>query len=119
VSSKWDWPLKNVIALLLTSLPWTASAQTAVQSDSLQELLLKLRACVRANAPAMQAAGIKNVNEATNLLSGKCGPQSGLLIGPGKLSLDDFANVGPLPPGILRRAASEEWVSFIEETRAR
>ncbi len=118
--------MKTVIALLLAACSWSASAQTVAQSDNLQQLLLKLRACVRANAPAVKAAGVMNAVEATSLLLETCGPQSiflgvasGSRTGPGKLSWEDFAHVGPIPPGILRRAASEEWASFIEETRAR
>jgi hypothetical protein len=118
--------LKPAITLLLATLPWSVSAQTAVQNENLLQLLSKLRTCVRANAPTAQAAGMKNTSEATNFVIKTCTPgsiflgdASTALAGPGTLSLNDFANVGPMPPGILRRVAREEWVSFVEGTRTR
>jgi hypothetical protein len=118
--------MKLSIALLLAIYSSCASAQAVEPADNLQKLLLKLRACVRTNAPVVQAAGAKNANEAIDLLLDTCEPQSIFLgvatnarTGPGKLSLDDFKDVGPMPPGTLRKAANEEWAGFIEATRPR
>jgi hypothetical protein len=118
--------MKVLIALLLATCLSCASAQTVEHGDNLQRLLLKLRACVRANAPDVQTAAAKNAKEAINLLLDRCEPQSifpGVATNApavaGKLSVDDFRDTGPMPPGILRKTVNEEWASFIEETRPR
>jgi hypothetical protein len=66
--------LRTAITLLLATVPWWVSAQTAAQNGNLLQLLSKLKTCVRANAPAAQAAGMKNANDATNFLLKTCVP---------------------------------------------
>jgi hypothetical protein len=108
--------LRTAITLLLATVSWPVSAQTAAQNENLLQLLSKLRICVRANAPAAHAAGMKNTSDATDFLIKRCIPPL-VLLGdadaapprPGMLSQSDFGNVGAMPPGILRRVVGEEW----------
>jgi hypothetical protein len=122
----WSGPSRTAITLLLATEPWSVSAQTAAQDQNLLQLLSKLKICVRANAPDAQAAGMKNTGDATDFFIKTCMPPI-VLLGdagvapprPGMLSQSDFANMGGMPPGILRRVVGEEWASFVEETRTR
>jgi hypothetical protein len=119
--------LRTAITLLLATVPWSMSAQTAAPNENLLQLLSKLKTCVRANAPAAQTAGMENTNEAINFFIETCTPPLSALTNPGAappprpgmLSQSDFANVGAVPPGIFRRVIGEEWASFVEETRTR
>jgi hypothetical protein len=101
-------PLRIVIALLLVTVPWSVSAQTT-QSENLRQVISRLRTCVRTYAPAAQAAGLQMTGDAFKFFTDKCGPP-----------LSDLAptNVGAVPPGILRRAISEEWTDFASEKRS-
>lgn len=122
----WTGPLRTAITLLLATVPWSVSAQTAAQNENLLQLLSKLKSCVRANAPAAQAAGMKNTSDATDFFIKTCippivfpGDSAAAPPRPGMLSQSDFANMGATPPGILRRVVGEEWASFVEEARTR
>jgi len=77
-------------------------------------------------APAAQTAGMQSTSDAINFLIKTCTPPVGILgnagaalAGPGMLSPSDFANVGAMPPGLLRRVTGEEWADFVEQTRTR
>ena len=102
------------------------SAQTAAQNENLLQVISKLKTCVRTYAPAAQAAGVQKTSDAINFFIKTCTPPVGVLAnagaapaGPVMLSLSDLANVGAMPPGIVRRVIGEEWASFVEETRTR
>jgi hypothetical protein len=109
--------------LLLAVLPGSASAQTA-PNEKLQQVISKLRSCVRTYAPAAQAAGMQNTGDAINFFLKICinlppgFADAGAAL-PGALSSSDLADVGAVPPGIFRRVAGEEWGSFVEQTRTR
>jgi hypothetical protein len=131
----WQFPYLRIgqlrigIALLLATAPWSVSAQTA-QNENLKEVISRLSACVRTYAPAARAAGMQNTGDAINFFIETCTPPLTVdslinagaappLPRPGMLSLNDFANVGAIPPGVFRRAIGEEWVDFVEQTRTR
>ena len=118
--------LRTAITLLLATVPWSASAQTAAQNENLLQVTSKLKTCVRTYAPAAQAAGVQKTGDAINFFIKTCTPPVGVFAnagaapaGPGMLSLSDLANVGAMPPGMFRRVIGEEWASFVEETRTR
>jgi hypothetical protein len=117
--------MRTAITLLLATVPWSVSAQTA-QDENLKEVISKLRACVRIYAPAAQTAEMQSTSDAINFFIKTCTPPVSFLgnagaapAGPGMLSLSDFANVGAIPPGVLRRVIDKEWATFVEETRTR
>lgn len=121
--------MRIVVTLLLATVPWSVSAQTA-QNENLKEVISKLRACVRTYAPAVQAVGMQKTSDAINFFIETCTPPLSVIDltnagaappppRPGMLSPSDFANVGAVPPGIFRRAIGEEWAAFVEETRTR
>jgi len=105
----WIGPLRTAVTLLLATLPWSVSAQTA-HNEKLRQVVSNLRACVRAYAPTAQAAGVQTTSDAVNFFIKTCSPP-----------LSDLApeNVGAIPPGTLRIAIGDEWTAFIEETRTR
>jgi hypothetical protein len=111
------------VMLLLAALPGSAGAQTA-PNEKLQQVISKLRSCVRTHAPAAQAAGMRNSSDAINFFLKVCislppgFADAGEAL-PGALSSSDLADVGAVPPGIFRRVAGEEWASFVEQTRTR
>ena len=104
----WIGPLRVAIALLLVTVPLSASAQTT-QSENLGQVISRLRTCVRTYAPAAQAAGVQMTGDAFKFFTDKCDPP-----------LSDLAptDVGAVPPGIFRLAISEEWVAFVGEKRS-
>jgi hypothetical protein len=108
--------------LLLAALPGSASAQTA-PNEKFQQVISKLRSCVRTYAPAAQAAGMQT-GDAINFFLKICinlppgFADAGAAL-PGTLSSSDLADVGAVPPGIFRRVAGEEWGNFVEQTRTR
>jgi hypothetical protein len=115
--------LRTAIALLLATLLWPVSAQTA-QNENLNQYISKLRACARAHAPEAQAAGVRTPNEAANYFFKVCVLVVGLIlmgsdVDQKKRLDDDLKEVGPLPPGIIRIAFREEWAAFIENTGSR
>jgi hypothetical protein len=115
--------VRTAIALLLATLLWPVSAQTA-EKENLNEFIFKLRACARAHAPEAQAAGVRRPDEAANYFAKVCIPVLGLfLLGSDddqKKKLDgDPKEMGALPPGIIRIAFREEWAAFIATTDKR
>jgi hypothetical protein len=122
----WTGPLRTAITLLLVSVPWSVSAQTAAQNENLQQVISKLKTCVRTYAPDAQTVGVEKTDDAINFFIKTCIPPLGHLanagaapLRPGMLSLSDLDNVGAVPPGLFRRVVGEEWAAFVEETRAR
>jgi hypothetical protein len=122
----WIGQLRTAIALLLATVPWSVSAQTAAQNEKLAQVIAKLKTCVGIYAPTAQAAGMQKTSDAINFFIEICTPPIDVLgnggaasARPGALSRSDFANVGAIPPGIFRRVTGEEWVSFVEKTRTR
>jgi hypothetical protein len=119
--------LRTLIALLFVTVPWSVSGDTA-QDENLKAVISKLKACVRTYTPAAEAAAMANA-DAVHFFIETCTPPLTVsaLINPGAvpsprpgmLSQSDFADLGPVPPGIFRRVISEEWAAFVEETRAR
>jgi hypothetical protein len=111
------------VILLLAALPGSASAQTA-PNEKLQQVISKLRSCVRTYAPAAQTAGAENFGDAINFFLKICinlppgFADAGAAL-PGTLSSSDLADVGAVPPGIFRRITREEWTNFVEQTRTR
>ena len=95
--------MRTAIALLLATLSWSASAQTA-QDQNLQQVISALRTCVQTNAPSAQTAGVQDTEDVFDFFFKKCGPA---------LSDLDPAKVGAIPPGIFRRAVGEEWRAFV------
>jgi hypothetical protein len=112
-------PLRTAIVMLLATVPWSASAQTATQKQNLDEYISNLRACAQAHAPEAQAAGVRTSDEAAKYFAKKCIPVLGLfLIGSDvdhqKRSADELKDMGAPPPGIFRAAFKEEWAVFID-----
>jgi hypothetical protein len=111
------------VIFLLAALPGSAGAQT-VPNEKLQQVISKLRSCVRTHAPAAQAAGVRNSGDASNFFLKICitlppgFADAGEAL-PGALSSSDLADVGAVPPGIFRRVVGEEWTSFVEQKRTR
>ena len=124
----WIGQLRTAIAILLATMSWSVSAQTA-QNEKLNEVISKLRACVRTYAPAAQAAGTQNTRDATNFLIETCLPPFRMsdLLNPGAassprsgaLSPSDLANVGAIAPGLFRHVIGEELSEIFDQTRAR
>jgi len=120
--------LMSTACLLLATMSLPVSAQTT-QDEKLAQVLSKLRACVRTNAPAAQQAGIKTIGEAAEFFQKKCFPplvfslgqntDAGQNTSPGQITELDLKGVGAMPPGIYRRVVSEEWTAAIEEARPR
>jgi hypothetical protein len=106
-------PLRTAIILLLATVPWSVSAQTA-QSEKLQQVISDLRTCVRTYAPAAQAAGVQNTNAAVNFFDKTC-----LTDFSRPLSDRAPSNLGAVPPGIFRLAIGEEWAAFIKQAGTR
>lgn len=99
--------MRIAIALLLAIVPWSASAQTG-QNERLDELLAKLRACVRTHVPEAKAAAVKGIGDPVKYFLRVCSP----------LITDlDPAKVGAVPPGIFRVTITEEWNTITERTR--
>jgi hypothetical protein len=123
-----DAQMRIAIALLLATVPWSVSAQTG-KDEKLNEVIAKLRACVRTYAPAAQAAGTQSTRNAINFLMEACLPplrvsdltNPGTIPSPppGALSLSDLANVGAIYPGLFRHVISEEWADISDQTRTR
>ena len=117
--------LRIAIVFLLATVPWSVSAETS-ENEKLNEVLAKLRACVRTYAPA---ARTQNARNPLNFLIETCSPPlraSDLTspgaspdAKPGALSPNDLAGVGAIPPGLFRHVVSEEWADIIDPTRAR
>jgi hypothetical protein len=115
--------LRTAIALLLATLLWPVSAQTA-QNVNLNEFISKLRACAQAHAPEAQAAGVRTPDEASNYFVKVCVPVLGLFLMGSEVDQkkrldDDLKEVAALPPGIIRITFREEWAAFIERTDKR
>jgi hypothetical protein len=111
------------VILLFAALPGSARAQTA-PNEKLEQVISKLRSCVRTYAPAAQAAGVQNTGDATNFFLKTCITLPPGFAGagvplPGALSSDDLADVGAVPPGIFRRVTGEEWTNFVGQARTR
>jgi hypothetical protein len=66
--------LRTAIALLLATVPWSVSAQTAVQNENLRQVISKLETCVRTYSPAAQAAGIQKTSDAIDFFIKTCAP---------------------------------------------
>jgi hypothetical protein len=108
---------KTIIAIAaafsLTAGP--SFGQQARDDRPLQQLLSDLRACVRSNAAEVYALGIRATRDAEKHLLNRCG----------KTVLNEFfvstvLNGGtPLPPGILRKTAREEWAAFLNAAGGR
>ena len=64
--------LRTAITLLLATVPWSVSAQTA-QNENLKEVISNRRACVRTYAPAAQALELFLVAQADQTCSGHVG----------------------------------------------
>jgi hypothetical protein len=112
--------LRTEIALLLATVLWPVSAQTA-QNENLNEYISKLRACARVHAPEAQAAGVRTPDEAANYFFKACIPILGLFlmgsdVDQKKRLDDDPKEVGALTPGIIRNAFREEWTAFMGMT---
>jgi hypothetical protein len=117
-------PLRTSIVMLLATVAWSVSAQTAARNENLNEEISKLRACARAHAPEAQAAGVRTPNEAANYFFKACIPVLGLILmgsdADQKKRLDDDPKEGgALTPGKIRIAFREEWAAFIERTDKR
>jgi hypothetical protein len=97
----WMGQLRTAITLLLATLLWPVSAQTA-QNVNLNEEISKLRACARARAPEAQAAGVRTSDEAANYFFEACIPVLGLFLMGSDVD--------------LRIAFSEEWNAFMGRT---
>lgn len=95
--------MKSAIALLLLTLPCSASAQTT-QTDRHGEVVANLRACVRDHAALAQATE----GDPLTYLVEICRSQTG-----------DMTGISPVPPGIFRRVVSEEWAAFLKEKSGR
>ncbi len=118
-------PLRIAVVVLLATVPWSVSAETS-ENEKLNEVLAKLRACVRTYAPA---ARTQTTRDPLNFLIETCSPplrasdltSPGASPGadPGALSPSDLAGVGAIPPGLFRHVVSEEWADIIDPTRAR
>jgi hypothetical protein len=119
--------MRTVIVMLLATVPWSLSAQTAAQKQNLDEYISNLRACAQAHASEAQAAGVRTPDEAANYFVKVCIssiPVLGLfLAGPDvdgqKKSSDVFKDMGAPQPGIYRAVFREEWAAFIERTDKR
>lgn len=120
--------MRVAIAFLLVTLP--AAAQTATDDD-VQRFFSNVRACVRANAPAAPAAGIRTHREAIDFFDKACLdpiPPTGLILGGPAPPVG-----GPLPPvydglppGTMRRVfemtppgkiqsiIAEEWAATMD-----
>jgi hypothetical protein len=101
--------MRIAITLLLAIVPWSASAQKG-QTDNLDEIIAKLRACVRTHAAEAQAAAAKGVGDTVDYFVRVCSPPI--------IELDP-AKVGAVPPGIFRVTITKEWATITGETRTR
>jgi hypothetical protein len=111
--------MKTLVTLVLATVSCSASAQPAVHDDQLRQLIAKLKHCVQTYAPAAQAAGIEKTGEIVDFFIKTCSPSLDLPASattrPGALSLRDFDIIGGMPPGVLRRAVSDEWATFTHQ----
>ena len=120
--------LRIPVALLLATASWSVSAQTS-GNEKLDEVIAKLRACIRMYAPAARAAGTQNAPDAINFLIETCippvrvsdltDPGATPSPQPGALSPSDLANVGAIPPGLFRRVVNEDWADILDQSRKR
>ncbi len=114
--------MRTAIAVLLVA-PWSTSGQTA-EDQKLNEVLAKLRACVRTYAPAIQA---KDQRNAIDRLIDTCTPSlidlvnGGLppIAQPGAISLSDMAGVGAVSPGLFRQVVREALANGADHPRTR
>ncbi|PDT88482.1 hypothetical protein CO669_20930 [Bradyrhizobium sp. Y36] len=88
-------------------LPFAASAQAEREEASVS----RLRACVRAHAADAQAVGVRTPGEAESYFIDKCVPLFGMFLNPNRIPTEE---VGPLAPGIYRKAIEQEWRAFLE-----
>lgn len=119
-----DGAMRTAIVMLLATVPWSLSAQTATQKQNLDGYIASLRACARAHAPEAQAAGVRTQDEAVKYFAKVCIPVLGLFLTGSdadhqKSSADDLKDMGALPPGIFRAAFREGWTAFIERMDGR
>ena len=101
--------MKLAVALLLAMVPRLTLAQTG-QDERRDELLAKLRACVRLHATEAQAAAVRGIGDPITYFARVCSP-----------ALDDvdLAKVGALPPGIFRITVTKEWNAITKEAPTR
>jgi len=112
LSLRWVSGRIGLIVLTLwfaASLFSSGSAQTT-KRERLDQIIMNLRTCVKANAPAANASGIQANEDAVDYFMRACS------LPPDALNPVD---VGVLPPGILRNAINSEWETFIRERQAR
>ena len=116
LASLWIGRLRIAIALLLATVPWSVRAQTT-QSENLRQFVSELKACVRAHAPAAQAAGVQTTSDAVDFFIKACIPPVRLsdLVSANAASAD----LGAVPPGMFRHVIGDEWAALMEEKRTR
>jgi type II secretory pathway pseudopilin PulG len=98
----WIGVPRTAIALLLTTVSWSASAQTA-QNEQLRQVISNLKTCVRMRAPEAQANGVDTTGDAVEYLVRTCSPR-----------VTELENVGAVPPGIFRITIDEECAAFVK-----
>lgn len=102
--------------LVLPTLSGPLSAQTE-QDEKLKQVISNLHACVRANAPDAEAAGIPKSGELIEFFKKRCLPL--LVFTPGQDVDPSLRGLGALPPGIYPRSILEEWAIWTREARPR
>jgi hypothetical protein len=123
-----DAQVKIAVALLLATVPWSASAETD-QNEKRDEVIAKLRACVRMYAPAAQVARTQNNRDPVEFLIETCSPplrvtdlahpKAASGSQPGAILPSDLAGVGAIPPGLFRHIVGEEWTIFRDQKSPR
>jgi len=100
-------------ALLLAAAP--SFGQQADDDQALQQQLSRLRACVRSNAAEVYALGIRATHDAEKMLLSRCNPLNELFASIKFSELNErvTSNLRPVPPGIFRITAREEWAAFL------
>lgn len=107
--------MRVTTALLLTALPSAAFAQIATVEDLLQARA-NLRLCIRANAPAAEAAGVQTRREADSYFRKACIPPLAFTLdGPQatKETLEAIRKVVRI--GEYGNIIAEEWSAFIAQ----
>lgn len=96
--------MKIALGLMLVIVPSISMAQPAGDTAKFQPTILNLRACIRANAPPAQIAGIRAMDEAMQFFRDRC--YAAFASGLAKLDASDAA------PGSFRLLVREEWSAF-------